>query len=387
MSDTKSLTPSQRVVVAVKGVVSDDSKQSVRDRLSADLQNTSLFFAGSVAIGVWIVARHSEEHPTLLLLWAFACLASGMGGGFLFGIPKVLQGGGSSSGTDKADTNASASPPTATPFYHQRVNTNLEEISDWITKIFIGLGLVNLSHIPAFFGRVATYLVVNAKEPQDQKAFALALIVYFLVVGFLFGYLITRLYLQRAFGYADQAAENGGLDDVDTDAKATLEKATDADVVAKEAVNLVQGADLEIAPEVKDKVDAVSEATGDTKLAAAKTVADVKAAATSKKAEDANVNPAPTLSAANPDSLSPGAKTAITLTGASFGANQGISHIILESVPPMLLGTDAVTEWHDDVIQFTIPATNLDGNAWPNPLPITVHVNGQTSNTMTVKTA
>lgn len=216
------LTPSERVKALVSGTAPEDVQETPKRRLNADLQNTGFFFAVSVALGLTFVLMHgihdrpSESlHMTTAELWALACLACGAAGGFLFGIPKVHY----------RDSLAMPSGSTATAAgagYRQQVNTNLEDISDWITKIIVGLGLINLGHIPGFFDRLAQRL---ATDPSTgQRAFALSLIVYFLVIGFLFGYLITRMFLQRAFGVADQAA-SGASDPVQAAARDTLEKA------------------------------------------------------------------------------------------------------------------------------------------------------------------
>src|SRR5262245_31088533 len=63
--------------------------------------------------------------------WAIALWSAGVGLGFLFAIPRVLQGKGAPSPGPAAAASAAAASPTV---YEQRVNTNLEEISDWLTK-------------------------------------------------------------------------------------------------------------------------------------------------------------------------------------------------------------------------------------------------------------
>jgi len=60
------------------------------------------------------------------LVWAGACLVSGVMVGFLFGIPRTLQ---SEQAGSKADTEGRGRH--AQQGYAQRVNTNLEQISDW----------------------------------------------------------------------------------------------------------------------------------------------------------------------------------------------------------------------------------------------------------------
>src|SRR6185503_1210276 len=101
----------------------------------------------------WYSIRLAGWSFALQIVWAVGlwCLAVAIG--FLFAIPKVLQGpsapptpvpavpGGGGAPTP-------AAPPPAPPGYSQRVNTNLEEISDWLTKIIVGVTLVELKQLP-----------------------------------------------------------------------------------------------------------------------------------------------------------------------------------------------------------------------------------------------
>ena len=174
--------------------------------LSADLINTAYFFSFFTAIGlvcIWIRSGWSASVATPLL-WALTCLVGGAAVGFLFGIPKILQADTPERAGD-AEPRATSSSGTAPAVYRQRVNTNLEEISDWLTKIIVGLSLINLAKIPPFLNRVARILAAEISPPgqMQQRAFALAIIGYFTIVGLLFGYLFTRLFLQRAFARAD----------------------------------------------------------------------------------------------------------------------------------------------------------------------------------------
>lgn len=132
-------------------------------------------------------------------MWILACLLAGASIGFLFGIPKIYQRG--------PDENASASEKS----YQQQVNTNLTEISDWLTKIIVGLGLINLTKIPPYLNSIAKTLgsALDIKcEPGNctSLAFAYGIIISYFLLGFLYGYIVTRLYLATAFADADRDA-------------------------------------------------------------------------------------------------------------------------------------------------------------------------------------
>ena len=109
----------------------------------------------------------------LSYLWAMGCIAAGALIGFLFGVPR-------------------ANPGAATGrFLH---NTNVEAVSDWLTKILVGVSLVNLQSIGAFVDRLARDLGPALGTPP---AFATGLILYFFVIGVIQGYILTRMFLPK----------------------------------------------------------------------------------------------------------------------------------------------------------------------------------------------
>jgi hypothetical protein len=108
----------------------------------------------------------------------------------LFGVPRSVQPG---------DAAASGSPNGA----HYSANTNLEQISDWLTKIIVGATLVQLGPIVNGAGNLFSAMGPALGGNGDSPAFAGGLVVYFGVAGFILGWLMTRLYLARAFSAAD----------------------------------------------------------------------------------------------------------------------------------------------------------------------------------------
>lgn len=193
-----------------------DDNNARRDILYTSLALIPLLFFATLFV---LAHLRTYDSLTTALLWAFACLVSGIAIGFLFGIPKVLQKDETApakqgSGSQQAEA-ANEVPTKSAEVYRQRVNTNLTEISDWLTKIIVGLGLVNLHKLPPKVGSLADILAggLNSTQPANEKGFAVALIVGFSTLGFLFGYLYTRLFLAGAFARADQGpgAEIGAI--------------------------------------------------------------------------------------------------------------------------------------------------------------------------------
>jgi tetratricopeptide (TPR) repeat protein len=118
---------------------------------------------------------------------AGAALLTGVLLGFLFGIPRTLQG-------DAADKTKRT----------YQVNTNLEQISDWLTKIIVGITLIDLRAIPEHLMTINEYLAPALGGGRRAEAMAGGNIIYFSIAGFFFGYLGTRLYLASAIPWADE---------------------------------------------------------------------------------------------------------------------------------------------------------------------------------------
>jgi uncharacterized membrane protein len=127
--------------------------------------------AGFLALAVGL-----PGHFALASLWAMSCIATGALIGFLFGVPRLN--------------------PQAQVKDRLLPNTNVEAVSDWLTKILVGVGLVNFQAIGAFVGRLSDDF---ARASGSDRAFGASLIVYFFVVGVIEGYVLTRLFLAPRF--------------------------------------------------------------------------------------------------------------------------------------------------------------------------------------------
>lgn len=127
-------------------------------------------FVVLVAIGVGLLFVALQQFPQsdaiqqglralfAAVLWSLACLIAGGFVGFLFGIPRILQ-----SDTAAAPRPVSQPGESGTAFEtpvasNYRPNTNLDQISDWLTKIIVGLGLVNLQKVPERLSQAAEFI-------------------------------------------------------------------------------------------------------------------------------------------------------------------------------------------------------------------------------------
>lgn len=160
--------------------------------------------------------RTGAVGPTVL--WGISSLAAGAAAGFLFGIPRVSRSAGEAR-QDAAAAGETSPGPRATDAAI-RPNTNLEEVSDWLTKIIVGLGLVHLGDIEGIVQRTARNAAAamsHAPGPAEASI-ATALIVGLAIEGFFGGYIYTRLFLQGAFARSDAQLD---------DARKRIQKAVD----------------------------------------------------------------------------------------------------------------------------------------------------------------
>lgn len=132
--------------------------------------------------------------------------------GFLFGIPRLLQRRSQaviqSPGArddDKGEKDAEVPEPMPSSSLSRFAgNTNLEDISDWLTKIMVGLGLTQIASISDAFRTARTEFVESAmSNAVGSGSMFAATVVCGLVIGFLFFYLETRTRLTILLASAD----------------------------------------------------------------------------------------------------------------------------------------------------------------------------------------
>jgi hypothetical protein len=111
-----------------------------------------------------------------------AALISGVLVGFLFGLPQTVS--------------------QAKPKGLLTTNTSLDQITDWLTKILVGLGLVQLGKLSHGVSKLSSSLAPGLGNGPGAKAFATALLVFGAADGFLIGYLWARLVLSKRFNVA-----------------------------------------------------------------------------------------------------------------------------------------------------------------------------------------
>jgi CheY-like chemotaxis protein len=174
---------------------------------SAEQRRLDLLFPGiisisAIAVGAVVILSKSSLNRPVALACALGFLSVGVLMGFLFGIPKVFQGPGEAASPEAA--NGSKPLEERGTGYRMQVNTNLEQISDWLTKIIVGVGLVELKQIPDSLLRLAAFIQPGLGVGEEARVMALAIILYASLVGFFLGYLVTRTYIAGIFRRADE---------------------------------------------------------------------------------------------------------------------------------------------------------------------------------------
>ena len=173
-------------------------------------------------------------------LVSIAALVTGGLVGFLFGIPKSSDREADAKKEERAAEQPAqpGEPRTRTSL---RRNTNIEEISDWLTKIIVGLGIYELKNIPDHVIRLAAFLSPAFGGGPGSGAVAIVLAVAFACSGFLFGYLLTVLFIAQAIARSDR----------ETSADANLEQDTKA---AEMVASVAGGEGGEVPPGIRDQV-------------------------------------------------------------------------------------------------------------------------------------
>ncbi|MBV8737721.1 MAG: hypothetical protein JO007_10775 [Alphaproteobacteria bacterium] len=193
----------------------------------------------NILVGIWAYgvsgqpARQGARTYTMAGVYSIAMLVSGaasfIGGtlGFLFGIPQSnmlvartgtvadkdrvtgTAGNGKGRQVDAEHTaiaeeseTAVAAPP-AGPGSGLRHNTNLENISDALTKGLLAIGVTQLYRIEGWVRALAPALGESFGPGTDGQIAGFSILTYGAIEGFLFGYLATRTYLTGVFEESD----------------------------------------------------------------------------------------------------------------------------------------------------------------------------------------
>lgn len=146
--------------------------------------NIPIFLLSIVGILTYSATMGSNSF-IIISLSVFIILSSfaiGFFTGTLFGMPK------------RNETNGS----------NYSLNNSLIEISEWLTKIIVGISLVNLKKIPEYLEKLGQFIYENSGVASSSfKIYTISLIVFFTIFGLYLGYNYMRLVLSQKYKIAD----------------------------------------------------------------------------------------------------------------------------------------------------------------------------------------
>jgi len=196
--------------------------------------------------GLFAVLLFSFSAPTTwaggFKLFAIGMLVTGAAAivgalfGFLFGLPRSFDdvdqpNADAGQPEASADQGTASAPPKAVETSalrrSARSNNNLLEISDWLTKVIVGAGLVGLKDITRWLGDVGQTIGTGAGlHPEEGRVFGASVILFFFGWGFLFVYIQTRTIISLIF----QATERSLTDAVREAVGGSVKDAVSAEV-------------------------------------------------------------------------------------------------------------------------------------------------------------
>lgn len=200
----------------------------------------------SIQYQEWVLQRVASS-AAIGLMSAGAAWLTGALLGFIFGLPHtravtVIQAPNS----DKPNPEFNSSTPSNHDRYER--STSLEQVSDWLTKMIVGVGLTQLDKIPGKLDQLATYIArgllangagtfyTNDHALDVNRAFALGICIYFALDGFLFGFLWACLDLLELFRRLDTRDVQSRLQKTEIMSESAEQKAEVAPDVTYEIV-------------------------------------------------------------------------------------------------------------------------------------------------------
>jgi CheY-like chemotaxis protein len=133
--------------------------------------------------------------------------------GFLFGIPRRLQESGAQAAKELPDL-------PQQPQLRWAGNTSLEQFSDWLTKIIVGVGLTQLLNVPNALASLGKVVGPALGGFSGSAAFGTLEFVYFVIGGFFTAYLWTSLRLTALLVSSEEEAKRAQAHETDIQIRA-----------------------------------------------------------------------------------------------------------------------------------------------------------------------
>lgn len=177
--------------------------------------------------------------------------------GFLFGVPRPISESGPPAATQSARPPTPVPTPAAGPPAPPQsamggtaanssgspgwqANTNLTQISDWLTKIIVGVGLVESYKIAAVARTLDEYISLHFFEGYIGTALVMpALMLAGLIFGFMYSYLFTQLFLATLMARSAFEVSIASIVEQQPDDARVLNKLSPGDPVLAPAISVI----------------------------------------------------------------------------------------------------------------------------------------------------
>jgi len=172
---------------------------------------TTLTVAFGVGMAGIVVHALQFPRPVIPSVIGVAIMVAGasllIGGffGFVFGLPRFVGDMQNREvATADGDENVVEGRERTGPRAVFAPSTNLTQISDWLTKVLVGVGLTQLVQLPSAVDTLAQRLAPAFGGAPSSGPAAAAMAIFFTLLGFLYGYLWMSLFGARFIAQSAQ---------------------------------------------------------------------------------------------------------------------------------------------------------------------------------------
>ncbi|TRX36593.1 hypothetical protein FNW52_08275 [Flavobacterium sp. ZT3R18] len=121
------------------------------------------------------------------------------------------------------------------------LNNSLVEISDWLTKIIVGLALVNLKEIPSYFLDLGEYVSASTKYKGELlNIYTISTVIYFGFLGLYIGYNYMRLVLSNKYKKVDNRLIRKALEEEKTRSHKLKEESNQKDLKINQIESIIK---------------------------------------------------------------------------------------------------------------------------------------------------
>jgi hypothetical protein len=159
----------------------------------------AFYVLGLIVIIAYAISTNGRhfKYVGVGVVTAFAASLTGCLFGFILGIPRAV-----SSGAVRQEGSTASDPTAPTPTRAARFaqSTNLAEISDWLTKLLLGAGLVSLTKLGRPIGALIHAVAggfVSGTVTGSAKVMSGGIMITYVVLGFLVAYICTTVWYRK----------------------------------------------------------------------------------------------------------------------------------------------------------------------------------------------